>query len=510
MPKVAVSSLTKITARMRGLSRLRYRSFPSEYDVLVIGAGLGGLATAVLLARMGYRILVLEKNEFVGGYASQVTYDGIGFDFGAQDITILGKEGMRIVRRLGIQDQLQPLHPHAVSIYPEHHFVWDSGSTKATRDYLLKHFPDESDALRHFFGEMNTIYREMDRYLTPRNFQPKLRAFPRLARYREFTAERFLREFFSDDILISLLSSYCLFYQGLPMQTLSALHFIGLLQSYFDTGAFYAKGGVGSLSQSMHRSLENLGVRFELNTPVNGIMIAMGRVSGASFDDGHSVGSNAVVSNIDPRVLRPLVPKPQDALIQTDPQPRVNHLSRCQLFAVLDNDALELPFVTFYATTYDKAEEYQAFVRGKPASMRIFCPPGGTRTLSIAIPAGFDTWQNALNDGKLAYDEKKEAMKARILELLWCAYLQLKGKVRVLGLVTPVDLSNLSGNLGGSLYGADAIPEQTGLRRTAIASLLPGLFLTGQWVAPGGSATLVLRGAALTAAAVDGYLRKMR
>jgi len=499
-------ALNKLATGIRRLLHLRH-AHPSGWDALVIGAGLGGLATAILLAKKGHRVLVLEKNQVIGGYASQVSYDGIAFDLGAQDITILGKEGMRIVRHLGLNESLRPMRPHAVSIYPDHRFVWDSGSAEGTKSYLLAGFPAQAGALQCFFDEMEAIYEEMDRYLTPRNLRPDMRAFPRLARYHNYTAEQLLKEFFFDTTLMSLLSSYCLFYQGMPVHSLSALHFVGLLQSYFDTGAFYAYGGIGALSEKMRSRLEELGGRVESGACVNGVMVDGGRACGVSLADGRKLCGGAVVANIDPRILYSKFLPRSDVTEPVTFELKANHLSRCQLFVLMDDDAPELPFVTFYATTYDKAEEYQAFVCGDPLSMRIFCPPGSPRTLSIAVPAPYELWQSARTSGSATYEAMKQVLTERLLGLLRNAYPELVGKIRALGMVTPVDLEDWSGNCGGSLYGADAIPGQSGLHGAAIASQLPGLFLTGQWSA-GGSATLVLRGAALVTATVNLYLRR--
>lgn len=501
-----ITILNKFALRTLRLLHLR-RAHPSGWDVLVIGAGLGGLSTAILLTRKGYRVLVLEKNQVIGGYASQVSYSGVAFDLGAQDITILGKGGMRIVRQLGLGESLLPIFPHAVSIYPDHRFVWDSGSAEGTKAYLLESFPTQANALRTFFGEMKAIYHEMDRYLTARKLNSDMRAFPRLSRYHSYTTEQLLKEYFSDTTLMSLLSSYCLFYQGMPAHSLSALHFVGLLQSYFDTGAYYANGGIGSLSNKLRVQLEELGGRVESGTCVNGVMMDGGRACGVSLADGRNLYGGAVVANMDPRILYSKLLPQSDLAKPVTYEPKADHLSRCQIFVSMDDDAPELPFVTFYATTYDKTEEYQAFVNGVPLSMRIFCPPGSPRTLSIAVPAPYKFWQSVRTSGLESYEDMKQVLTERLLGMLRNAYPTLAGKVRVVGMVTPLDLENWSGNSGGSLYGADAIPGQSGLRSAAIASPLSGLFLTGQWSA-GGSATLVLRGAALSAAMVNLYLRR--
>lgn len=477
------------------------------WDVVVIGAGLGGLATALLLAKMRQRVLVVERNRFVGGYASEVVYDNVGFDYGAQDITLLGKGGTSIAKELGLWRILQPVASHAVSVYPNHRFTWSSGRAKETKNYLLATFPEQADSLRRFFRDMKAFYKEIDKYLSVRGLQTQLRSFPLLARYHSFTAAQLLEEYFSDETLRSLLGTYGLFYQGMPIHALSALHFVGLLQSYFDTGAFYPKGGIQGVVETIQAELKKRDGEVVTGIGVEEIIVEDGKARGVALADGRVVHSRAVVANTDPRVVYGrLLPK-------TDiPEPPVyelkaDHLSRCQLFGTLDEDAPQLPFVTFFTQTYDKKQEYDAFINGEPVAMRIFVPPpGAVRSFSIAIPAPYAPWAAAKEEGASAYEARRKRLMDHVAGMFAEVYPELPGKYRFVGMITPVDLKQHSGNGNGSLYGADATPAQSGQRGADVNSAVRGLFFTGQWVG-GGSATLVMRSASLSAAKVDRYLR---
>lgn len=316
--------------------RARRRGRASGPEVVVVGAGLGGLVTAALLAER-YQVAIVERNPFAGGYASAVRYGDTAFDFGAQDIAILGREGMRTIRRLGLLPRLRRIRPHAVSIYP--------------------------------------------------------------------------------------------------------------------------------------------------------------------------LGARAIVANVDPRLVGAWLGVQDGVRLPTGGGPRADHLSRCQLLATLADDAPALPFVTFFASTYDKAQEYQGFVDGEPLSIRMFCPPVQPRTLSVALPAPYLPWRAAFDRGPEIYASAKEAMMGRVLALVLRAYPALAGKLQPIDLLTPVEVAARGGNSAGSLYGADAIPDQTGLPRSLLVPAVRGLFFAGQWAAPGGSATLVLRGAALTASATHTFLK---
>ena len=58
-----------------------------EYDIIVSGGGLGGLSAGALLAKEGYKVLVLEQAAHVGGYASRIDFDGFAAFYGAEDIS---------------------------------------------------------------------------------------------------------------------------------------------------------------------------------------------------------------------------------------------------------------------------------------------------------------------------------------------------------------------------------------------------------------------------------------
>jgi len=169
----------------------------------------------------------------------------------------------------------------------------------------------------------------------------------------------------------------------------------------------------------------------QLDACVDGVMVENGFACGVFLADGKKISSSAVVANIAPRILYSKLLPPSDKFKPGAFKLKSDHLSRCQLFILLTDDTIELPFVTFYATTYDKVAEYQAFVRGEPLSMRIFYPPGLPKTMSIAAPASFDLWKSTKNNGSTAYETMKDVLTKRLIELLQNAYPGLLGKFQV-------------------------------------------------------------------------------
>ncbi len=137
---------------------------PDEFDVIVVGAGMGGLSAAALLAQRGLKALVVEQAPYVGGFCAgfRRLHQAYTFDIGVHDISGLGPRGpvRRLLRELGIEAHLElPRMPHE--------YVVDGLRLRAPDDadefaaQLGGLFPDEREHVREFFVAMCHIYGEM-------------------------------------------------------------------------------------------------------------------------------------------------------------------------------------------------------------------------------------------------------------------------------------------------------------------------------------------------------------
>ena len=284
--------------------------------VLIVGAGIGGIATAARLARRGYRISVVEKNENSGGRCGQMTVQGHRFDTGATfflmpelyagTFTDLGErmEDHLDLRRvdptyhLYFQDDSQfrltsDLHDLLAQVE-----AIEPGSFRRTLDYLGK-------GRRFYELSMPTLigrdFNSLPEFLNPR----MLRLFLQVKAYRQHAS--YVRRFFKSEKL-RMAFTFQDMYMGLSPYAAPAVY--SLMQSTeLSDGLYYPIGGMYRVAEELTAIAETQGVEFRYNAPVERILVAGGRATGLALADGQTLSADIVVANADlGYVYRQLLP----------------------------------------------------------------------------------------------------------------------------------------------------------------------------------------------------------
>jgi len=193
----------------------------TRYDVLIIGAGMGGLSSGAFLAKEGKSVLILEKHDRPGGYVTSFTRarGGYTFDCAIFHLTDMG-EGQTIpqfIRYWGEEVQAMPVHYRFRNFIGSQEYVLNSQS--AQQD-LIRYFPEEAAAIRKFFSLSARIMDETYSQGAPKppyemNWLEKIRfgvtavfKRPLFLRYATRDGVEFLEHLFKSKRLASLLWSY--------------------------------------------------------------------------------------------------------------------------------------------------------------------------------------------------------------------------------------------------------------------------------------------------------------
>ena len=133
----------------------------NEYDVIVAGGGFGGLSCGSLLAKNGYKVLVVEKNPTVGGLCSSYKKNGYTFCYGAEDIEGLGERGSLtfLLKQLGI-DQSSLFVSNTHTFLDGHHPVKEGVGKDAFEKALIRSYPQDESQIRSFFTKAKQVYEE--------------------------------------------------------------------------------------------------------------------------------------------------------------------------------------------------------------------------------------------------------------------------------------------------------------------------------------------------------------
>jgi phytoene desaturase len=495
-------------------------------EVVVVGAGMGGLAAAARLATLGHRVTVCEQSGDIGGKLGWFTRDGFGFDTGPSLLT-LPAVYRDLFRKTG-----GPLESEVdlVPVDPACHYRFADGieldlpnaSRGAVSAALDAAFGPGAGAdwagLLDRAGQIWDVTRRPFLESPLDGLRGLLRESRRLSDLRTVAPWRSLRGlgrgYLRDPHLRTLLDRYATYTGSDPRRAPAALATVPYIEQTF--GAWYVRGGLRRLGHAQHQRALDRGTTVRTSTAVTAVETSGGRVSGVLLADGGRLPADVVVSDIDARSLYTDLVAPQAgsgalrSLTRATPS-----LSGFVLLLALRGRTPGLAHHTVLFPA-DSDDEFDSVFgsgahRGRPR-------PVPDPAVYVAAPddpqlrpdADHESWFVLVNAPRHTPAEpssgvdwdapgRAETYAAHLLDVLARRGFDVRDRLLWKEVRTPADLERATGSVGGSIYGSSSNGARAAFLRPANRSPVPGLFLVGGSAHPGGGLPLVGLSAAIVA-----------
>ncbi len=272
---------------------------------VVIGAGFGGLAAAVRLRAMGFDVTVLEALDQAGGRARVFRTGGFSFDAGPTVITapyLLDELFALVGRDPRDYFTLAPVDPFYRILFDDGSRFDYVGDEERLLAQIAQLEPRDVDGYRRLAAHAERIFDVGYTRLADQPFDrlsDMLRVLPDMVRLESHrTVHALVARYIRDPRLRQAFTFEPLLVGGNPFNTTSIYLLIHWLERKW--GVHFALGGTASIVEGLVALLEELGVDVRLSSPVGGIIIERGAVTGVRLAGGERIPCDVVVANADP------------------------------------------------------------------------------------------------------------------------------------------------------------------------------------------------------------------
>ncbi|MFL6127566.1 MAG: phytoene desaturase family protein [Mycobacteriales bacterium] len=487
-------------------------------QVVVVGAGLGGLAAAARLAAGGHAVTVCEQAPVVGGklgVVEQSTEAGVfRFDTGPSLLTmphvfaeLFAATGDPLESSLALEP-LDPLIRYRFADGTRLDTAAELDVTTARMDAAFG--PGCGAAWLRLAGRSERIWqavREPFLESAVGGVTDLARHSVRLGDLRAIAPGRTLRSlgrrYLGDPRQRILFERYATYTGSDPRRAPAALAVVPYVEQTF--GGWYLRGGLRTLADELAHRVTGLGGRIRTGTDVVRIETSAGRASGVLLAGGGRLPADIVVANADAcHVYRDLLPQ---ARLLRQLRRAIPSLSAFVLLLGVRGRTPGLAHHNvLFPGSYD--DEFDA-VFGDPAT------PVADPTIYLSVPAdpaarpdGHEAWFVLVNaprhghgPGAVDWDSPELAgsYEGRLFGILARRGLQVTDRLLFSHVITPADLERATRAPGGAIYGSSSNRPRSAFLRPTNRSPVPGLFLVGGSAHPGGGLPLVTLSAKIVA-----------
>jgi len=424
-------------------------------DVLIIGAGPGGLSAGMLLASMGYKVKIFEKQVYLGGRNSQINLENYSFDMGPTFFimkSILEEIFEKTDRKLEDYVKLTEINPMYRLIFGDGKSFnpWSSNHKEEMITEIEKKFPGESS------GYLSYLKREeiKCKKLTPCLQVPYsswtdflklrfLKALPYLDAHISLYSA--LERYFKDEML-KLAFTFQAKYIGMsPWEAPGTFSIISYLEH--SDGIYHVEGGLNKLSHAMADVIKEQGGDIKLSSPVEEIIFEGKKAVGIKLNDGKIIKGDHIIMNADfAKGMSKLFPDNlRKKYSDSNLYKKKYSCSTFMLYLGIDKIYSDIPhhnivFAKDYRSNIDDitqskvlSDDFSFYVQNASVSDSTLAPKGKS-TLYILVPV-------PNNKSNIDWEEKKRYFRNKVINDLETkgGFEGLSNHIEVEKIITPKD-----------------------------------------------------------------------
>jgi len=436
-----------------------------KYDIIIIGAGLGGLTAGAKLSKEGKKVLLIEQHDRPGGCATTFQRKDFTFEVGLHEMDGLDKRDMktRIFRDLGVFDKLEFLK------VPEfYHFVNDRyeitiphNPDKAI-EVLYAHFPEEENGIRAFFNQILNPKRKAK--------EPEEKSEISLGKYLDSIIN-------SEDLKLVLLGNLGYFHDD--PYSISLSYYSVAQGSYFRGGGNFIKGGSQKLSDYLADYISQNGGKVILNHIVTDIITENNKAVGVKYskkgkneEEVFSEFSDEIISNAAiPNVANMLLPEEQGKklLLQIDDLEAAASL--LTIYFGFNKKVKDLGYKYYSTFVFDNAIKTQSDIKTNNSGdfkYRSFTFVDYSQIdsglcseeKSVGVICCIDYLKDWVNLDRDEYYKKKEDVAQIFIDKLECFVPGINEFIEYYEVGTPKTVKRYTLNPAGAVYGFAQTPQR--------------------------------------------------
>jgi len=468
----------------------------SEYDIVIIGTGMGGLVCGNILSRKGYRVCMVEKNKQIGGCLQVYARDKVIFDAGVHYLGGLdkGQNLYQIFKWLGLLEHLT-LEKMDEDGFDRIIMNGDDKEYKLAQGYphfirsLLADFPEEEKAILAYCEKIKETCSKFPLYNLQRggSFDDKASAM-------SISAKNFIGSLTSNRKLQSVLAGNTILYAGHGEETPFHVHAL-ILNSYIESSWKCVDGG-HAIGQIMAKNIRNLGGMIKTRSMVKSIEVNSEKAVSVVLADGSKIQADHFISNLHPAKTMELT--------KTD---LIRKIYRSRLHDLKNSVSVFILNIVFKKKSYPYLKHnYYYHEEGHAWDMEDYTESNWPLGYAVYFTASSSTkefaegmsvftymkyeemrpWTDSFNTTSVKndrghdYSAFKKRKAEKLLDKLEEKFPKLRQTIHTYYTATPLSFRDYIGSDDGSLYGIARDYRDPFKTMIAPRTKLPNLYLTGQ------------------------------